>query len=206
MKISSHIKSSLDASDERDLDKAMLFACLAVDGTAKKLYPEISEVGVRFRKFIIEHLDIIELMFGGVDLHNTVFPLKDNKGRCGLGLKFEDIVYEKYRCNLAHGNELPEGYALTVKVSENVHQFMINIKDQSMTLPESVIFALGLPCVLSPANADQRIGSNLYNYNDSINHFVVERWWGKIDCARSIMDFESQVKVKMDFSETWPFP
>ncbi len=202
MKISDHIKSSLDAADARELDKAMLFACLAVDGTAKKLYPEIDKVNVRFKKFIIDHLDIIELMFGGVDLHNTLFPLKSNKGECGL--KFEDIVYEKYRCNLAHGNELPGGYALTLKVSENVHRFMIDIEDQSMTFPESVIFALGLTCVLSPVNADQKIGSNLYRYNDSINQFVVDRWWGKIDCARSIMDFESQVKVKIDFSEVWP--
>ena len=50
MKIADHIKASLDACDSKELDKAMLFACLAVDGTAKKMYPNL-KVGERFRKF-----------------------------------------------------------------------------------------------------------------------------------------------------------
>lgn len=198
MKIADHIKHSLDACDSRDLDKAMLFACLAVDGTARKMYPQVEKVGERFRKFIVDHLDIIELMFGGLNLQETVFPFKDNKGN--VGVKFEDIVYEKFRCNLAHGNELPEGYGITVKVADGIQQFMVDIKNQSMTFPESAIYALGLPCVLALSNADQKIGSNLYHYRDPINHYVVDRWWGKVECARSIMDFENQVKIKMDFS------
>lgn len=202
MKIADHIKHSLDACDSRELDKAMLFACLAVDGTAKKMYPKIEKVGERYRKFIVEHLDIIELMFGGLNLHETIFPFKDNKGN--VGVKFEDIVYEKFRCNLAHGNELPEGYGITVKVADGIQEFIIDIKNQSMTFPESAIYALGLPCVLALSNADQNIGSNLYHYRDPINHYVVDRWWGKIECARSIMDFENQVKVKMDFSNVFP--
>jgi hypothetical protein len=202
MKIADHIRHSLEACDSRDLDKAMLFACLAVDGTAKKMYPHIDKVGERFRKFIVEHLDIIELMHGGLNLQETVFPFKDSKGN--VGVKFEDIVYEKFRCNLAHGNELPDGYGVTVKVQDGIQQFMIDIENQSMTLPESAIYALGLPCVLAPVNADQKIGNNSCHYRDPINHYVVDRWWGNVECARRIMDFENQVKVKMDFSNVWP--
>lgn len=202
MKIADHIRYSLEACDCRDLDKAMLFACLAVDGTAKKMYPQIAKVGERFRKFITEYLDIIELMHGGLNLQETVFPLKDGKGN--VGIKFEDIVYEKFRCNLAHGNELPDGYGVTIKVQDGIQQFMIDIKNQSMTLPESAIYALGLPCVLAPVNADQKIGSNSYHYRDPINHYVVDRWWGNVECARKIMDFEKQIKVKIDFSNVWP--
>jgi hypothetical protein len=202
MKIADHIKHSLEACDSRDLDKAMLFACLAVDGTAKKMYPQVGKVGERFRKFIVEHLDIIELMHGGLNLQETVFPFKDSKGN--IGVKFEDIIYEKFRCNLAHGNELPDGYGVTVKVADGIQQFMIDIEHQSMTLPESAVYALGLSCVLAPANADQKIGSSLYHYRDPINQYVVDRWWGNVECARRIMDFENQVKVKMDFSNVWP--
>jgi hypothetical protein len=93
MKIADHIKYSLEACDAKELDKAMLFACLAVDGTAMKMYPTVQKVGERFRKFIVEHLDIIELMFGGLDLKETVFPFKDSKGN--VGIKFEDVVYGK---------------------------------------------------------------------------------------------------------------
>ena len=79
MKTSDHIKNSLDACDSRELDKAMLFACLAIDGTAKRMYPDIERVGERYRKFITDHIDIIELMFGGINLKETVFPFKNNK-------------------------------------------------------------------------------------------------------------------------------
>lgn len=201
MKIADHIKHSLDACDSRELDKAILFACIAVDGTAKKMYPAIPQVGERFRKFITDHIDVIELMYGGIDLKNTIFPFKNSKGK--VGVKFEDIVYEKFRCSLAHGNELPEGYGITVKLADGIQQFGIDIEHQSMTLPESAIFALGLPCVLAPVNTDQKIGSNLYHYRDPVNFYVVDRWWGNIECARRIMDFENQVKVKMDFSNVW---
>jgi hypothetical protein len=136
MKIADHIKASLDACDSRELDKAMLFACLAVDGTAKKMYPEIQKVGQRFRNFVVDHLDIIELMFGGLNLQETVFPFKGNKGN--IGIKFEDIVYEKFRCSLAHGDELPDGYDIDVKVASGVQQFMIDIQGQ-LTCPPIVV-------------------------------------------------------------------
>lgn len=202
MKISDHIKHSLDASDRKELDQAMLFACLAVDGTSKKMYPGMPKVGERFRNFIAENIDILELMFGGLNLKETVFPFKDTKGRIGIG--FADIVYEKFRCSLAHGDELPDGFGISVQIAAGHQQFVIDIQEQSMTLPQSAIYALGLACVLAPANADQKIGSNLYHYQDPINTYVVDRWWGKVECARKIMDFETQIRVKMDFSNVWP--
>jgi hypothetical protein len=202
MKISDHIRYSLDACGTGDLEKAMLFACLAVDGTAKKMYPHIDRVGQRFKKFIVEYIEIIELMHGGLDLQETVFPFKDSKGK--IGIKFEDIVYEKFRCNLAHGNELPDGYGVTVQMKNGMQQFLIDVEKQSMTLPESAIYALGLSCVLAPTNSDQNIGNNLYYYRDGINHYVVDRWWGMVECARKIMDFKGQTRVKIDFSNVWP--
>ena len=39
MKISEYIKSSLDASERKELEQALMFVCMAIDGTAKKLYP-----------------------------------------------------------------------------------------------------------------------------------------------------------------------
>lgn len=45
-------------------------------------------------------------MFGGVNLQETLFPFENNKGR--IGLTFADLIYEKFRCNLAHGQGLPD--------------------------------------------------------------------------------------------------
>jgi hypothetical protein len=202
MRIADHIKHSLDASDQKALDQAMLHVCLAIDGTAKKSYPHIPKVGERYRKFINANLDIIELMFGGLNLGETLFPFKDSKGN--IGITFADIVYEKFRCSLAHGDELPDGYGISVQIADGHQQFIIDIKNQSMTLPQSSIYALGLICVLSPANADQKIGSTLYHYRDPINTYIVDRWWGKLECARKIMDFDAAIKIKMDFKNVWP--
>lgn len=197
MKISQHIKNSLDAADRGELDQALLFACIAVDGTAKQTYPKINKVGERFRKFINDNLDIIELMFGGLNLQETVFPFKDAKGK--FGISFADIIYEKFRCNLAHGEELPSGYGVSIQIAEGHQKFCISIENQSMTLPQSAIYALGLACVLAPANAKQKIGNNSYYYKDPINSYIVDRWWGKVDCARKIMDFDAQIRVHIDF-------
>jgi hypothetical protein len=202
MKISDHIKHSLEATDRKELDQALLFVCLAIDGTSKKTYPTINKVSERFRRFVNDNLDIIELMFGGLNLQETMFPFKDAKGKVGIG--FADIIYEKFRCNLAHGEELPDGFGVAIQIAEGHQQFLINVEKQSMTLPQSAIYALGLVCVLAPANADQKIGNNLYHYRDPINSYVVDRSWGKADCARKIMDFDAQVRVKIDFKNVWP--
>jgi len=47
-----------------------------------------------------------------------------------------------------------------------MQQFVIDIEHQAMTLPESAIYALGLPCVLASVNAGQKIGNNGYRYRD----------------------------------------
>ena len=202
MKIADHIRHTLDATDQADLERAMLHVCLAVDGTAKKTHPTERSVGRRFRQFIIDNLDIVELMHGGMNLQETIFPFRDSRG--GIGVKFEDIVYEKYRCSLAHGDELPDGYGINVKLEKEVQRGSVDTANQAITLPESAIYALGLPCVLAPVNADQRIGDNRYHFHDPINSYVVDRWWGLRECARKIMDFDSQVRVKMDFSAIMP--
>jgi len=202
VKIADHIKHSLDALDKQDMDQAMLYACLAIDGTAKKTYPHTSQVGARFRKFINDNLDIVELMFGGINLVETLFPFKDAKGK--IGVTFSDIVYEKFRCSLAHGDELPDGFDVTVQIADGHQIFSVDIKNQSMTLPQSAITGLGLICVLAPVNAQQKIGNNAYRYWDRVNTYVVDDWWGKVDAARAIMDFKTAIRIKMDFKNVWP--
>lgn len=182
------IKYSLDACECKELDRAIHFACLAVDGTTKKMYPDIQSAGARFSNFISDNLDIIELMFGGLSLKETVFSFKGSEGN--IGIRFEKIFYETFRRNLAHGEEPPDRDDVTLKVIDGIQEFAIEIAGRSMTLLESAVYALGLPCVLAPVNADQKIGNNLYHFHDPINHYVVDRWWGKIECARKIMDFE----------------
>lgn len=199
MNIANYIKHALDSLDRRELEPAMLFVCLAVDGTAKKKYPSIQQVGTRFKQFIRDNIDIIELMFGGINLSDTSFPIPDKKGN--IGMKYEDLIYEKFRCSLAHGDMLEEGYGVEIQMIDGSQSFIINLKEPSMTLPESSIVGLALACVLAEENADQKIGNNAYYIKDSINTYVVDRWWGKVICAKGIMDLDNLIRVHLNFSE-----
>jgi len=172
-----------------------MHVCAAVDGTAKKMYPSM-RTEERMCKLINENIDIVELMVGGIDFKETVFPFP-SKNRTEL--TFAEILYLKFRCSFVHGDELEDGYGISPQIDIGIQQFFIDLKKNAITLPQSTIYALGLLCVLLPINADQQIGNSKYWYGDPINSYVIDRWWGKIDCARSIMDFNSQVKVKMSF-------
>lgn len=201
MKISDYIKKSIDDSEAGDLESSLFHVCAALDETARKEYPHLTKIGKRFKKFIQDNIDVIEVMFGGLDLHNTLFPFEDARGKSGI--KFEDIIYEKFRCKLAHGAELENGFGVDIKIANglNRYRFKIDIENKSMTMPESVIYSLGLACVLSKTNAGQHIGNMNYRYWDINNIYVVDEWWGRIGEARKIIPFDKVVKVKMDFGQ-----
>ena len=202
MNIGDHIQHSLNSADRGELDQALLSACIAVDGTAKKEYPHIRHSGDRYRSFIRDHIDVIEMMVGGLNLEETLFPFRTSKGK--FGMTFGEVIYEKFRCSLAHGDEYPDGFGVAVQIAPGHQKFSIDLVGLSMTVPQSTIYALGLVCVLAPVNADQSLGSTAYRYSDPVNVFVVDRWWGQLDCARKIMDLKSRIRVKMDFGNVWP--
>jgi hypothetical protein len=98
--ISKAIADRLDG----DMEPAMLHACNAVDGTAKKMYPSLG-VGARFRKLLREnYTGILEPMVPGVNLEKTVFPISIS-GATGPGDQPDvaDILYVIHRCNHGHG-------------------------------------------------------------------------------------------------------
>ncbi len=196
MNISDYIRLSIDEADRKNLEPALMHVCAAVDGTAKKLYRD-EQVGKRMRRFIRDNIDIIGHFFGGPDLALTIFPFPDNKGK--VGVKFEDIIYNNYRCKLMHGDELGDGWGVEMSVAMHVDQFSIDLVKKSMTMPQSVIYALGMACVLSDANTDQRLGKLDYFYKDLHHLFYIDDWWGKLSLARQIIYFNRDVKVIMDF-------
>jgi hypothetical protein len=109
-------KSITKAIAERiggDLDSAMLYACNAIDGTAKKVHPTLG-VGARFTKLLrANYASILEPMVPGINLERTVFPVQiPNAGGPGGQPDFADIIYVIHRCNHGHGAPLPGGYEL----------------------------------------------------------------------------------------------
>src|SRR5437868_443375 len=111
MKLSSYVTYAIDDAEGGKLDSALMHACIAIDGTAKKRYPS-KGVGNRCRTLIRNYYWIIEPMIGaGMNLVETRFenvPLTDNPAP-----DFADIIYSIFRCNDAHGTEIPPTYSVT---------------------------------------------------------------------------------------------
>jgi hypothetical protein len=78
------------------------------------------------------------------------------------------------------------------------YRFKIDFENKSMTMPESVIYSLGLACVLAKTNKEQCIGNCNYKYWDIQNVYLVDEWWGKIDEARKILPLDKTIRVKMN--------
>jgi hypothetical protein len=74
MKVSDSVRKAIDDWQEHDLDSAMLHACNAVDGTARKIYPKLGNKD-RFTQFVRDNFAIIGPMGApGIDLVQTRFP------------------------------------------------------------------------------------------------------------------------------------
>lgn len=142
----------------------------------------------------------------GLNLQETLFGYKKNKGHHGL--KFEEIIYEKYRCTLVHGDELAKGYKMTPAGPNNSQLFEVFIGNEGdptqktstlLSIAESCIYGLGLICVLAAVNKTQKIGDNNYYYHDGKNNFIIDQWWGKLAKAKQIIETNKHVKMKIEF-------
>jgi hypothetical protein len=113
MKVGKSIQNSIDEWLIRDYDSAMLHACNAVDGTAKKA---ISSNANRFRftQLLRDNYVILGPMgIPGVNLVETRFPVKILGRPPSAGNPdVADIIYSIHRCSHAHGDELPDGFEL----------------------------------------------------------------------------------------------
>ena len=193
MKISDSVRLAIEdwelaKSDQTRLESAMLHACNALDGTAKKIWPKANNKD-RFTRLIRQSYDFFGPMaMPCIDLENTVFsvPLnsskKDNKGP-----DIADIIYSIHRCSHAHGDELEEGFSLIEDVKndiigqENSTNIRSDIEGGKVRLSDRTIFGLLGIAVFSPINKNQS-DPKLYNFwltFDKDMEFHINDWWGK---------------------------
>jgi len=130
----------------------------------------------------------------GVNLSETEFTwIKLDKRQP----RFAEIVYEIFRCNLAHGTEVPQGFSIELHKSDQWRSF--SIAPQELILPDTLIFALLAIAVFSHVNADQRIGA-AYHLSHGTRRFIIDEWWGR---ESEVQPYFSQVaipRVTMKFS------
>ena len=198
-----------------DMEPAMLHACNAVDGTAKKMYPKLG-VGGRFRKLLRDnYAGILEPMAPGVNLEKTVFPISIS-GATGPGghPDVADILYVIHRCHHGHGDALPGGYELipdttTEPARTTMKPEMGPNGDWVVHLSDRIIYGMAAVALLAPVNVGQVLQGSLHLTWGSMSGDISVRldngWWGRAAefAAITAMD-RNRTSVTIDFSNHMP--
>lgn len=194
MNMAERVQCALDDIEAGKLLSALMHACAAVDGTASKLYPTEKNNRDRFVATFDRYLWIIEPMLGvGINLEETTFDWVTLEKRKS---KFSEIVYEIFRCNLAHGTEIPTGFEVVLSGSNDERGMLIG--QQQLVIPATIIFALLAVAVFSTVNAGQRIGKDSWLSLGNLQ-FTIDTWWGYEEEARLQFNVFETVRVTVHF-------
>lgn len=187
------IRCALDDVGDGKLMSALMHACAAVDGTGAKLYPD-KKVRDRFVETFDRYLWIVEPMLAiGINLEETTFKWIVLEKRPA---RFSEIIYEIFRCNLAHGTEVPPGFNVVLRKSDEHRSVLIG--QQQLVLPDTIIFALLSVAVFSTANAGQKIGVDSW-LSCGTMHFTIDEWWGREADVRICLSTVRMPRIKMEF-------
>lgn len=171
-----------------DLESAMMHACNALDGTAQKAYPELTQKNnLQFTTFIRDYYSILGPMGGlGFDLDKTRYDVKLERPKASGGKPdIADIIYGIHRCSHNHGKDLPEGYELI----PDFNGCRIDYVTGKVRLSEKVIFGLLAIVVFSPVNAHQKTSYGYFlKFNEHV--FPINDWWGRASEFLQIVDNE----------------
>lgn len=162
MSIADRVTECVNKYDSNDLENALIQICIALDGTAKKEYPRIKEVGERFRAFVRANMDII-----------TFFTFNTNVFiNCKFGeWTIDQFIYKVLRCGLLHEGELSELFKFA-EIGEPV-----SIGARQWCLPKTFIYGTLLAVIGASSNSDQRTDPHLA-VTIMGNSFRVNELWG----------------------------
>lgn len=203
MKVGDSIRKSIVDWEAGELESSMLHACNAVDGTAKKLYPELRSNNERFTRLLRENYSILGPMGApGIDLIETRFPVNVSHPKA-LGGKpdIADVIYGIHRCTHGHGDELPEGFALIQDAADPKQYTRIFIERGKVRLSDRIIFGLISVAVLSPVNIDQSVPDGYYLTFGASGPLYINKWWGRAKDFLEITAREPMPLVKLDLKE-----
>ncbi|ODA66851.1 hypothetical protein A7A08_02148 [Methyloligella halotolerans] len=178
--------------DRGDVEFALQDAAIAVDVSAKRMFPDLHpRNGSRYKRFLEEYFWVIELMaFGGIDIQKSSFasiPIP-NVSKPTLA----DVIYHLVRCNIIHEGGLPENIYL--RPDHTIH-FAKGV----LGLPTQLVFALLSAVVFSRVNAnEQSQGEAFLSYEDT--KFLIADSWGREELLKPL--FEKHVKCRVILSDT----
>jgi hypothetical protein len=174
------IRLSIDDWERNELEAAMLHACNAVDGTAKKCYPAISGNNTRFTQFLRANYDILGPMGApGLDLVATRWPVRVSNPKASAGKPdIADVVYGIHRCTHGHGEEMPHGFELFPDAGGPDCLTRMQIRKGKVRVSDRVIFGLLATVVMCHVNCDQRVPDGYY-LTFAGEQILINHWWGR---------------------------
>ena len=202
MNVGNSVRKSIDDWEAGELDSAMLHACNAVDGTAKKLYPKLGS-NARFTQALRDNYSILGPMGApGINLVETRFPVTVDRPKASGGKPdIADVIYGIHRCSHGHGEELPGGFALIHDARGPARLTRIEIERGAIRLSDRIIFGLIAVAVLSPANKDQHVPEGYYLTFGATAKFIINEWWARAADFPAVAASDPMPLVTMDFAE-----
>lgn len=137
-----------------DAENAFIQLAIAIDGTAKLLYPG-KKTSERCKKFLKDSLPfILWSLTNGTPARTTSLSFEvSTPNDSGEFIEFEDLVYKVMRCSLLHDGELSE------KV-EFVEASMIGTLNGRVQFPLALLGSLLFAVIASPVNERQRVSES----------------------------------------------
>ena len=208
MDVGSSVRKAIKDYEDGDTDAAMLHACNAVDGTAKKLHPTLGS-NARFTKLLRDNYSILEPMAApGINLDDTRFPVKvEHPKALGGQADFADIVYGIHRCHHGHGEALPGGFELMPDAAGQPGLTTMEIKKEApgmgrVRISDRTIFGLLAVAVLSPVNTGQRVPDGYhFTFDRRPARLEINDWWGRAADFPAVTAMEPMPRVTMDFGD-----
>jgi len=206
MKVGDSITHSIDDWSAGKTESAMLHACNAIDGTARKVHPTLGNKA-RFTQLLRDNYEILGPMAApGIDLERTRFPVSVKKPTSPDGKPdLADVIYGIHRCTHGHGDELPDGFDLIADAAGPPGHTQFLIEKGRVRLSDRVIFGLVAVSVLSPANVGQRVPDAYHLTFGKSAVLPINDWWGRAADFPAVAAKEPMPSVTLDFAE-WMDP
>jgi hypothetical protein len=203
MNVGNSVRKAIDDWEKGDYESAMLHACNAIDGTAKKLYPELRSNAARFTKLLRESYSILGPMgMPGINLIETRFPVTVNSPKASGGKPdLADVIYGIHRCTHGHGDELPDGFELISDAAGPARLTRFQAVRGAVRLSDRIIFGLIAVAVLSPVNIGQVVPDGYYLKFGASEKLMINEWWGRAGDFPAIVAKDPVPHVKLDFGD-----
>lgn len=200
--VGNSIRKSIDDWESGEHDSAMLHACNAIDGTAKKIYPKIGS-NTRFTKLLRDNYSILGPMgMPGINLVETRFPVTVDRPKAPGGKPdLADVIYGIHRCSHGHGDELPGGFELIQDAAGPARHTRIEVVKGAIRLSDRIIFGLIAVAVLSPVNKGQAVPDGYYLTFGASAKLIVNEWWGRASDFPAVAAQDPTPLVKLDFGD-----